>query len=204
MADYRALRRTEPGILLVNACAREESRTLRLAKRVLAHLDGRVTEINLEREMLRPLDARMLAQREALLQSGALDAPMLRFAHAFAAADEIVIAAPYWDLSFPAAVKTFFEHITVTGVTFSYGADGCPIGHCKASRLYYVMAAGGPILPPNHGFAYVRDLAAMFYGIPEAVLFSAEMLDMIGTDAEGRLRDAQRNVDAFFEKNQVR
>ena len=166
---------------------------------MLAHLDGEVTEINLDRENLRPLDAQTLAQREAILRSGALDAPMLRFAHAYAAADEIVIAAPYWDLSFPAAVKTFLEHITVTGVTFSYGADGRPIGHCRAKRLFYVMTAGGPILPPNHGFAYVRDLAAMFYGIPEAVLFSAEMLDVIGTDAEERIRDAQRSIDAFFE-----
>jgi FMN-dependent NADH-azoreductase len=191
-------------ILLVNACVREESRTLRLAERVLAHLDGEVTEINLERETLQPLNADTLALREAILQSGALDAPMLRFAHAFAAADEIVVAAPYWDLSFPAAVKTFFEHITVTGVTFSYGADGRPVGHCRANRLFYVMTAGGPILPPNHGFAYVRDLATMFYGIPEAVLFSAEMLDVIGADVAGRLRDAQRKVDAFFENDQAR
>ena len=87
-------------ILLVNACVREESRTLRLAERVLAHLDGAVTEINLEREKLRPLNAETLAQREAILQSGALDAPTLRFAHAFAAADEIVIAAPYLEPEF--------------------------------------------------------------------------------------------------------
>ena len=40
--------------MLVNACVREESRTLRLAERVLAHLDGAVTELNLEREKLRP------------------------------------------------------------------------------------------------------------------------------------------------------
>ena len=200
MSDFKnTLHKTERTVLLVNACVREESRTLRLAERVLAHMDGEVTEINLEREKLRPLGAQALAQRETILQSGALDAPMLRFAHAYAAADEIVIAAPYWDLSFPAAVKTFLEHITVTGVTFSYGADGRPIGHCRAKRLFYVMTAGGPILPPNHGFAYVRDLAAMFYGIPETVLFSAEMLDVIGTDAEERIRDAQRSIDAFFE-----
>ena len=124
MPDFKnTLQNKERSILLVNACVREESRTLRLAERVLAHLDGEVTEINLEREKFLPLGAEALAQREEILQSGALDAPMLRLAHAFAAADEIVIAAPYWDLSFPAAVKTYFEHITVTGVTFSYGAD---------------------------------------------------------------------------------
>ena len=187
-----------PDILFINACVREGSRTLRLAKRVLEHLDGQVTTLELEREALQPLCGETLAKRDAILQSGELDAPMLRYARMFAGAGEIVLAAPYWDLSFPAAVKTFLEHITVTGVTFSYGADGLPVGHCKASRLFYVMTAGGPILPPNHGFAYVRELAAMFYGIPETVLFSAEMLDVAGEDVERRIRDAEREIDAFF------
>ena len=188
----------ERNILLVNACVREESRTMRLTKRVLAHLDGVVTEINLEREALSPLTGETLARREAILQSGDLHTPMLRYATAFAAADEIVVAAPYWDLSFPAAVKTFFEHVTVTGVTFSYGEDGRPIGRCRAKRLFYVMTAGGPILPLNHGFDYVRDLATMFYGIPEAVLFSSEMLDVAGEDVERRLREAETGIDGAF------
>ena len=194
----------ERNILLINACVREESRTLRLTKHLLAHLDGAVTEIDLEREALRPLTGETLEAREAILQSGNLEAPMLRYARAFAMADEIVVAAPYWDLSFPAAVKTFFEHVTVTGVTFSYGADGRPIGHCRAKRLFYVMTAGGPIFPPNHGFAYVRDLATMFYGIPETVCFSTEMLDVVGEDVERRLREAEEQIDAFFGKNSGR
>ena len=36
-------------ILLVNACVRPESRTLRLARRLLDHLGGQVTEVNLQR-----------------------------------------------------------------------------------------------------------------------------------------------------------
>ena len=185
-------------ILFVDACVRPGSRTLRLARRVLAHLDGDVTEVNLEREALRPLTAETLEAREGFLQRGELDAPMLRCARDFAAAEEIVVAAPYWDLSFPAAVKTYFEHVTVNGVTFSYGEDGLPIGHCRAKRLFYVMTAGGPILSPNHGYAYVRDLAGMFYGIHETDLFSAELLDVVGTDALQRLRDAESRIDAAF------
>lgn len=186
-------------ILFVNACVREGSRTLRLAKRVLSHLDGEVREINLEREQLCPLTGEALARREAILQSGDLDAPMLRHAQAFAEADEIVLAAPYWDLSFPASVKTYFEQINVLGVTFSYGPDGNPVGLCRAKRLYYVMTAGGPILPPNHGYAYVRDLATNFYGIPETVLFSTELLDVAGSDPERILHEAEGRIDTFFE-----
>ena len=187
----------ERNILLINACVREQSRTLRLAKRVIGNLNGSVTEIDLEREALRPLTGETLTGRETILQSGDLDAPMLRYAHAFAAADEIVVAAPYWDLSFPAAVKTCLEHVTVPGVTFSYGADGVPVGLCRAKRLFYVTTAGGSILPPNHGFAYVRDLASTFYGIPECVLFSADCLDVAGSDVEGRLRQAEAQIDAY-------
>ena len=57
----------EHNILFVNACVREGSRTRILAERVLSHLDGTVTEFNLEREGLRPLTRESLARREALL-----------------------------------------------------------------------------------------------------------------------------------------
>ncbi len=187
-------------ILLINACVRPESRTLRLAHHLLDRLGGEVTELDLQREALRPLDAETLGRRDAILARGELAAPMLRCARQFAASEQIVVAAPYWDLSFPAAVKTYFEHINVGGVTFSYGADGRPVSHCRAKRLFYVMTAGGPILPPNHGFAYVKSLAESFYGIPEIECFSAEMLDVEGADVEAILRDAERRIDEYFSR----
>ena len=55
------------------------------------------------------------------------------------------------------------------------------------------MTAGGPILPPNHGYGYVKSLAETFYGIPETTCFSAELLDV-----EALLRDAKRRIDEFF------
>ena len=191
---------TQTDILFINACVRPESRTLRLARRLLARLGepANVTELDLQRENLQPLTAGTLEQREALLRRGETDDPMFRYARQFAAAERIVLAAPYWDLSFPASVKTWLEHITVNGVTFSYAADGRPVGHCRAKRLYYVTTAGGPLLPPNHGYGYVKSLAETFYGIEETVLFSAELLDVDGMDAEAVLQDAERRIDAYF------
>ena len=72
-------------ILLVNACVRPESRTLRLARRLLDHLGGEVTEVDLQREALRPLDAETLGRRDALLARGETDEAMLRYARQFAA-----------------------------------------------------------------------------------------------------------------------
>jgi len=184
--------------LFINACVRPESRTLRLARRVLGHLGGEVTELDLQREGLLPLTAETLRERDGILSRGAWDDPTLRLARQFAAAEQIVAAAPYWDLSFPASLKTYFEHINVNGVTFSYGVDGRPVSHCHAKRLFYVMTAGGPILPPNHGYAYVKSLAEMFYDVPEIACFSAELLDVEGMDVEAILRDAEARIDRYF------
>ena len=61
---------------------------------------------------------------------------MFELARQFAAADQIVIAAPYWDLSFPAALKQYFEQINVLGITFAYTPEGVPKGLCRARKLY--------------------------------------------------------------------
>ncbi len=184
--------------LLINACVRPESRTMRLARRVLEHLGGEAAELDLQREGLRPLTIETLRERDDILMRSAWDAPMLRYARQFAAAEQLVVAAPYWDLSFPAALKTYFEHVNMNGVTFSYGADGRPVSHCHAKRLFYVMTAGGPILPPNHGYAYVKSLAETFYGIPEIGCFSAELLDVVGMDVSAILSDAEARIDKYF------
>jgi len=185
-------------ILFINACVRPESRTLRLARRLLSHLDGPATELELQHKAQRPLTAETLGERERILSRGETKDLMLRYARQFAEAEQIVVAAPYWDLSFPASVKTYFEHVNVNGVTFSYGADGQPVSHCRARQLFYVMTAGGAILTPNHGFSYVKSLAETFYGIPEVVCFSAERLDVEGTDVEAALQEAEQRIDEYF------
>ena len=185
-------------VLFVNACVRENSRTLALANRVLSHLNGTVVEYNLESAGLRPLTRETLAKRDALLAAGDKTDPMLRPALDFAGADEIVLAAPYWDLSFPASVKTWIEHINCVGLTFAYGSDDMPYGLCKAKRLFYVMTAGGPVFPPNEGFAYVETLCKAFYGIPAVQLFSAACLDVRGADVAAILQKANKEIDDWF------
>lgn len=185
-------------VLFVNACVRENSRTLALAKRVLSHLDGTVVEYNLERAGLLPLTRETLAKRDALLAAGDRTDPMLAPALAFAAADEIVLAAPYWDLSFPASVKLWLEHVNCVGLSFAYGADDRPYGLCRAKRLIYVMTAGGPVFPPNEGFAYVETLCRAFYAIQTVKLFCAEGLDIRGADVDAILNATRAEIDAWF------
>lgn len=55
--------------------------------------------------------ARDIAKRDALLAEKKYDDEMFRYARQFAAADRIVIAAPLWDLSFPAQLKVYLRCI---------------------------------------------------------------------------------------------
>ena len=184
-------------LLFINACVRSDSRTLRLARRLLAGREDEVREVRTGALDLPRVDEAFLTRRDALLAERREEDPLFQFARDFAAAGEIVVAAPYWDLSFPSSLKAYLEQITVTGITFSYGEDGRPVSHCRARRLCYVMTAGGPILPPNHGYAYVRDLAGTFFGISDVPLFSAELLDVAGMDVEAILGEAERKIDEW-------
>lgn len=185
-------------ILFVNACVRPDSRTKQLADYLLEKLDGTVTEVRLGTENIQPLCRETLEQRNTLLAEGKPDAPPLRYARQFAEADVVVVAAPYWDLSFPALLKAYVEAINVTGVTFVYTEDGRPRGLCRAKKLYYVTTAGGPILSDDYGYGYLESVCRMFYGIPESHQIKAQGLDIIGADVEGILEAARAKVDRLF------
>lgn len=103
-------------ILFVNACARENSRTLDIAKIVLEKLNNAYTEMNLQKTDLKPLNRESLDIREKLILQDDFSDTMFSLAKDFAAADKIVIAAPYWDLTFPALLKIYLEQITVAAL----------------------------------------------------------------------------------------
>lgn len=169
-------------ILFINACVRNESRTLVLAKHIMKGMKGEIVELDLQREDIPLLNWELLEKREKLIRDGVKDDPMLRYARQFAEADEIVIAAPFWDLSFPAILKAYFEHVSVSGITFEYRA-GRPKGLCKAERLTYITTSGGPIFT-DFGYTYVKAIATEFYGIKKTKAYRAMNLDvnMITTD----------------------
>ena len=97
-------------VLFVNACVRKQSRTLILAKRLLGTLDGEIKEIQLEKVDFPVVNEEFIELREKLKTAGKYDEPMFLLARDFSNADTIVIAAPYYDLSFPAMLKQYFEY----------------------------------------------------------------------------------------------
>ena len=181
-------------VLFVNACVRKQSRTKRLAEILLTRLSGEVEEVRLSELSFPLVDEAFLQERDRLIAAGDFDDPLFDLARQFARADQIVIAAPYWDLSFPAAFKQYIEQINALGVTFKYTPDGYPQGLCRASKLYYVTTAGGMFVPEEYGFGYVKALAQEFYGIRDVELIQAVGLDIDGADAEGIMQQVIRSI----------
>ena len=181
-------------VLFIDACCRENSRTRELAQVLLSRLEGEKEHLRLYEEQLPVLDAAGLEERTAACAAGDFSAPAFRFAKRFAQADTVVIAAPYWDLSFPAVLKRYIESICVTGLTFRYNENGQPEGLCRAKKLYYVTTAGGPVFSDAGGFGYVSAVAEGLFGISETRQFRAENLDIIGNDAEAILAAAKAGI----------
>lgn len=181
-------------ILFVNACVRKESRTKRLAEALLAKLDDEITEVKLEDIDFTITNEGFLAKRDALIMAGKFDDESFALARQFAEADTIVIAAPYWDLSFPATLKQYIENINVLGITFEYTPEGMPKGRCKAKKLYYVTTAGGTYVPDEFGYGYIKTLAKDFYGIVDVELIKATGFDVYGESPEAILEKACKEL----------
>lgn len=184
-------------LLFINACVRgESSRTLKLARRFLdcyqaAHPETVVTQRDLCRDRLEPQYPEVLAQRDALWEEGKLEHPLFAPARQFAQADKIVIAAPFWDLAFPAALRIYLERISVMNITFSYDANSQNVGLCKASDLLYITTRGGYYAgsPLDIATAHIKALCVM-YGIPNAHFLDAEGLDDVRNDPQALLAAA--------------
>lgn len=186
-------------VLFVDACVREESRTKRLAEHLIRTLDVKCDHLRLDDCSFPKADAGFIKKRDSLLREGALSDTMFDPARQFAEAEEIIIAAPFWDLSFPAVLKTYLEQINVVGITFRYTEDGRPEGMCRAKRLFYVTTAGGTFLPGQYGFGYVEALAKNFYGIGEVEFIKAMGLDIEGAETEKILQECEEEISRRFQ-----
>ena len=186
--------------LFVNACVRENSRTRLLADSVLSGWNEPIDEVCLKDVRFPVVDGLFLRRRDQLISSGQLDDPVFDPARQFASADHIVIAAPYWDLSFPAALKQYIEQINVAGITFTYTPQGIPQGLCRAGDLLYISSAGGNYVPEDYGYGYIKALAHNFYGIPNVRKILVKGLDVDGSDIEQILREGRSQILELLEE----
>ena len=176
-------------LLFLNDCYnREISRTLRLGKNLVSLLqsggDYEMAELVLKNEYVSALTSETLNKRFELLGKKDYENPVFDYANQFRNADCIVIAAPYWDLGFPAILKTYIEAISIPNFAYGYGEGGRPEGLCKAEKIYYVTTRGGFIGDDKDlGYITIASLGR-FYGIKEVKCISVDGLDIPITDIE--------------------
>lgn len=187
----------ERPILFINACVRKASRTRQLAEQLLTRLQQPYAEIRLHEMTFPVVNEDFLAQRDRLIAAGEFQSPVFDLARQFAEAETVVIAAPYWDLSFPAALKQYLEQINVVGLTFRYTQEGVPLGLCRAGRLFFVTTAGGNYVPEEFGFGYIRALARNYYGIDDVRLIQATGLDLEGADTDALVSAAAEAISGM-------
>jgi FMN-dependent NADH-azoreductase len=193
-------------LLYIDCCIRRElSRTRILAEAFLAALqtsgDYQVERLCLMDEPLKPLSEGFFAQRESLLAEHNHSHPRFRYAHQFSLADRVIVAAPFWDLSFPALLKLYIENITVDGITFGVDERGSH-GLCKAERLLFLTTRGGDYSHSKleMGARYLEALCE-FWGIPRFDVVSADGLDLgreeVKTILDRAIEDALTLVEDF-------
>ena len=187
-------------ILYVNAAMnRESSRTERLAQ---AYLKKQTEKGNVEiqtvtlaeEKTLSPLLWMQLQNRQESIEQKDFSTPYFRFARDFAQSDEIVMACPYWDMSFPSIFKVYLEHLCINGLTFHYDETGIPRGLTHIKSAVYITTAGGYIGDNNCGFDYVQKLFSLLFEIPDIRFFSAEGLDIQGNAPEKILSQAIEKI----------
>ena len=105
------------------------------------------------------------------------------------------MAAPFWDLSFPALLRVYIEHISVCGLCYHYESDGCH-GDCRASRLLFLTTGGDFERPESLGVLYWKQLCAMF-GIPRFDYVFAGGLDVDPAQVPSILADACERARAL-------
>lgn len=183
-------------ILVLDACVRgSESRSkvlLDCAVKTLeqVHPEAEFEKLNLMELNLSYFDKENLDARDLLIKQGHLDHPRFCYAHQFAQADAVVVAAPFWDLSIPAVLKVYIENISLDGITFKCSKEGVS-GTCKAQWMLFLTTRGGCCQGTEMelGSRYMEALCRQF-GIDTYIDIFAEGLDEEGADQEAIMQAA--------------
>ncbi len=177
-------------ILFVNAAFRDGSRTKVIADEFLKKCTGNITEVELGRADITPLNTELLKIYNEAVAAHDFAHPMFDVAKQFVDADEIVIAAPFWDYGIPAILHNYLELVCTQGISFDISEEGVYFSGCKAKKLVYITTAGGYIPENDHAFGYINTLAREFWRIPEIRYIKADGLDVYGTNVEEEITKA--------------
>ncbi|MBQ7774892.1 MAG: NAD(P)H-dependent oxidoreductase [Lachnospiraceae bacterium] len=178
-------------LLYIDACIRNgESRTKRIAMPIMEALKEKyavdtlvLNELNLE-----IVKEELCSKRN----SGEIDSVVMSWAEMVRDADRIVIAAPFWDMSIPAALKVFIELCSIFDVTFKSDDKTC-FGNCKAEKMLFITTRGMDIPTGDireQATPYLKALSWL-WGIGPLQVVSAQNMDYVSAEEiEEKIRTA--------------
>ena len=183
-------------VLYVDVCMRGAlSRTRSLAEAYLEKIQQNgnveIEKMYLADKKLSVMDIDLMAWRDKCVACGDFSSEYFDYARQIANTEILVIGVPYWDMSFPATFKLYLEQICINKLTFAYQDNGCVQKLNSLEKVVYITTVGGYIGANNFGFEYVRGLFKTIFSVNEFEFYSAEGLDIIGTDVKKVLADTQ-------------
>jgi FMN-dependent NADH-azoreductase len=163
-------------LVVINACMREGSRTQKILDGLLGVLGKKY---NIEIIDLSTLNMSWIGEKDLKdRDNGYVPEKFVSMSKKVANADRLVIAAPFWDMSFPSVLKVFFENISLFNITFTSTQTEC-VGLCKAKKVLYITTRGMNIKtgdPLEQATPYIKALSKL-WGLGELYVLSAENLD---------------------------
>mgnify|MGYP001241976447 FL=1 len=169
-------------LIVIDSCMRAESRTKQILDAAVAELSKRyeVEIIDVNSVGLPPLDKiTYVDQRE----NGNIPPLAVELARKVATCDRLVVAAPFWDMSFPAILKSFFENISLYDITFMDDGTACR-GLCKCEKVLFITTRGMDIKtgdPLEQGSSYLAALSFL-WGLGEVITVAATNMDYLSPD----------------------
>lgn len=169
-------------LLYIDACIRDEgSRTKRIAEPIITALKERY---EIETFVLNDMNLQVVQKDEINRRgNGIVSEEALAWANTVREADRIVIAAPFWDMSIPAALKCFFELCSILDVTFKTNDVTC-YGNCNCENLMFITTRGMNIStgdPLEQATPYIKALSWL-WGIKGLEVVARQNFDYLPAD----------------------
>lgn len=164
-------------LLYIDACIRDaESRTKLIAEPIVKALEEKY---DVQRYVLNDMELEIV-QKDLIHKrlKGIIDPSVMEWAETVRDADRIVIAAPFWDMSIPAALKNFIELCSILDVTFKTNDKTC-YGNCRAEKMLFITTRGMDIPTGDvreQATSYLRALSWL-WGIGPMEVVAAQNMD---------------------------
>ena len=163
-------------LFYIDSCLRSGSKTKRIADALIYRLSDKyeVDTIRLSEYDFPVVKNDILNERS----NGYVPEEYVQIARKIAAADRLVISAPFWDMSFPSALKVFLENMSLFNVTFASNEKEC-YGLCKAEKVLYITTRGMNIKTGDEmeqATPYIKAISKL-WGLGELFVIAAENMD---------------------------